>query len=180
MQRVSKAGYIEVPDAFFERLTHYGFHKLEITEKNDELKILKKKDYIHDNEVVELFENKAREIFPKWVKKYPFNFHVRYYWSENTGGIKYEIINKKQKSIWTWKEPKKEEIGDHSRLELISKVKKYLLRCINYFLIQSKRNRNINLEPLLQCRSCKKKNFFKKKNFYICSFCKEKIEIYNP
>ena len=31
--RVAKAGYIEVPDAFMERLTHYSFHRLEITDK---------------------------------------------------------------------------------------------------------------------------------------------------
>lgn len=178
MQRVSKAGYIEVPDAFFERLTHYTFHKLEIYEKNGELKILKKKNFIHDNEVVGLFKNKAQEIFPKWVKKYPFNFHVRYYWSENTGGIKYKIINKNQKSNWT--APKLEETGDLSRPDLLSKLKKYILKSINYFLLQSKRNKNINLQPMLQCRSCKKKEFLKKKNFYICKFCKEKIEIYNP
>ena len=33
IQRVAKAGYIEVPDAFYERLTHFKFHRLEITTK---------------------------------------------------------------------------------------------------------------------------------------------------
>ena len=78
MQRVSKAGYIEVPDAFMERLTHYWFHKVEITDKDGMLIIRYKKDYIQDEEVVNLFTNKAQKIFPYWASKFPFNFHVRF------------------------------------------------------------------------------------------------------
>ena len=36
IQRVAKAGYIEVPDAFFERLACYLDHRLEITDINNE------------------------------------------------------------------------------------------------------------------------------------------------
>ena len=54
IQRVSKAGYIEVPDAFMERLTNYKDHKIEITERDNTLIIRKKKDYIQDQELTEL------------------------------------------------------------------------------------------------------------------------------
>src|SRR3989344_6935160 len=99
LQRVAKAGYIEVPDAFMERLTHYGFHRLEITDKEDALIIRKKKNYIHDQEIDNLFD-KTRLIFPKWVQKYPFQFHVRYYWGRDEGGIKYKILNPEYKFNW--------------------------------------------------------------------------------
>ena len=42
LQRVAKAGYIEVPDAFMERLTNYTFHRMEISNENNKL-IIKKK-----------------------------------------------------------------------------------------------------------------------------------------
>ena len=93
LQRVAKSGYIEVPDAFMERLTAYPFHKLEITKKNNELLIFKKKNDIVDQDLIDLFRNKFRDIFPSWVKKNPFQFHVRYFWSKENGGIKYKIIN---------------------------------------------------------------------------------------
>jgi SAM-dependent methyltransferase len=93
IQRIAPAGYIEVPDAFMERLTHYGFHRLEITDDANGLIIRKKKDYIQDEEVVGLFHNKARPFFPKWVGQFPFQFHVRYYWSRDTGGIHYRVLN---------------------------------------------------------------------------------------
>ena len=102
LQRVATAGYIEVPDAFMERLTAYPFHKLEITEKNETLIISYKKNTIHDEEVVSMFRNKARNIFPKWAKSFPFNFHVRYYWSKDKGGIKYKILNPEVNLNWNW------------------------------------------------------------------------------
>ena len=70
IQRVGKAGYIEVPDAFMERLTAYPFHKLEIYEKNNTLFIKNKIDQIHDKEVVRLFRNNCQKIFPYWAKSF--------------------------------------------------------------------------------------------------------------
>ena len=50
IQRVGKAGYIEVPDALFERLSTYYMHRLEITDRDGTLIIRKKRDYIQDRE----------------------------------------------------------------------------------------------------------------------------------
>ena len=55
LQRVAKAGYIEVPDAFMERLTNYTCHRLEISEDDNGLVIKKKKDFIEDKESSQYF-----------------------------------------------------------------------------------------------------------------------------
>jgi ubiquinone/menaquinone biosynthesis C-methylase UbiE len=45
LMRVAKAGYIETPDAFIERLIPFRFHRLEVTERNDRLVIYKKSSW---------------------------------------------------------------------------------------------------------------------------------------
>src|ERR1041384_6081923 len=49
-QRVAKAGYIEVPDALFERLFPYRDHRLEITVRDHRLVIRKKAAWLVDAE----------------------------------------------------------------------------------------------------------------------------------
>jgi len=56
LQRVARAGYIETPDAFFERINPYHEHRLELTVRNGALRIRHKRAWLHDPEVVELYE----------------------------------------------------------------------------------------------------------------------------
>lgn len=152
IQRVAKAGYIEVPDAFMERLTHYGFHRLEITDDKHQLIIRKKKGYIQDEEVVELFHNKARPFFPKWVARFPFQFHVRYYWSKNTGGISYKLLNPECPADWP--APQLPVPVEAPRLPLIATVKQKTLAMIRRLFSQSTKNKSIDLLGLLRCTVC--------------------------
>lgn len=152
IQRVAKAGYIEVPDAFMERLTHYGFHRLEITDDVGGLIIRKKKNYIQDEEVVALFHNKARPFFPKWVARFPFQFHVRYYWSKKTGGIKYKILN--PECAANWPAPQLPAPAETPRPPLVAAVKQQALAIVRKFFSQSDRNRSIDILRLLKCPEC--------------------------
>lgn len=169
IQRVGKAGYIEVPDAFMERLTNYGFHMLEITDKNDELFIRKKRGQIQDEELWNLFKNKTRGIAPYLFSKYPFNFHVRYYWRKDLGGIKYKILNPEYKFNW---EPM--VIGPDSisadRQSTKTKFKRIVLFLFRKIFSQNKRNRNIRLEDYLICLKCGGA-ISKKNNGYKCVVC---------
>jgi SAM-dependent methyltransferase len=159
LQRVAKAGYIEVPDAFFERLTCYRDHKLEITDKNCILEIRKKSNYIHDKEVYDLFNNKVSKIFQKINKVDPFKFAVTYYWSKDNGGIKYKIINPEYEFDWT---PPEEPNGGLIRsISLIAKIKRIILKLVRKFLSQNNRNKNISLDSLIICPKCKNNNFIK-------------------
>lgn len=98
LQRVARAGYIEVPEAFFERINPYRDHRLEITERQGKLVIRKKAASVVDPGLVELYEKRAkthmtRDLFPS----HPFAFHVRFYWQ---GTIPYQIVNPGTDAGW--------------------------------------------------------------------------------
>ena len=174
LQRVSKAGYIEVPDAFFERLACYLDHRLEITDINNELIIRKKKNYIQDEEVENLFANKFKSIFGKVVSQNPFKFNVRYYWSKENGGIKYKIVNSEYK--FDWESPITEQV--YRKPSLIANIKQSILKLARRFLSQNKRNQNINLDNLIMCPKCKTSDFIKDGDVSItCSNCNSKYKI---
>jgi SAM-dependent methyltransferase len=92
LMRVGKSGYIETPDAFYERINPFTFHYLEVTDIDGRLRIMKKPSWRHDGDVVDLYEHKLKKdaSFHRWASRHPSSFHVRYYWSEY---IDYEIIN---------------------------------------------------------------------------------------
>lgn len=86
---MAKAGYIEVPDAFMERINPYPDHRLEVTERHGELLIHRKGASVVDRDLVELYESRAKDWIAGWlIPHHPFAFHVRYYWC---GTIRYRI-----------------------------------------------------------------------------------------
>lgn len=174
LQRVAKAGYIEVPDAFMERLTHYGFHRLEITDVDGTLVIRKKKNHIHDQEISNLF-NKSRSIFPELVQKHPFQFHVRYYWNKNEGGIKYKVFNPEYKFDW---DLLVEKNGVKDKFRMGAFVKTKILALIRKFFSQNRRNLKIKILDLMMCSKCKKNDLELKSSFIACKNCSEKYPIY--
>ncbi len=178
IQRVAKAGYIEVPDAFMERLTHYGFHRLEITDKDGELIIRKKKNYIQDEEVVGLFHNKVRPIFPYWAARYPFHFHVRYYWEKISGGIKYTVLNPDCKS--DWEAPQLVPDAGPVRLPLVARLKQQALKAARRLFSQRARNKSLDLMRLLQCPACRADKFTLAAGRAVCSGCGKDYVVHLP
>lgn len=170
MERVGKAGYIEVPDAFMERLTNYPFHRLEITDKNGGLLIRKKKAPTQDSELFELFKNKARGIARRWFETNPFNFHVRYYWDKSSGGIQYTILNPEYKFDWEFSEP---VITTQERMSLKTMVNKFMLRLFRILLSQNKRNKEIKLYKYLNCLKCGGDVIEKNSREYACIQCSQ-------
>lgn len=170
MQRVGRAGYIEVPDAFMERLTNYGFHMLEITDQNHTLLIRKKKAQVQDEELWALFKNKARGVAPYLFSKYPFNFHVRYYWSKNSGGIKYKILNPDYK--FDWEPPHvSADFAVAEKLSLKTRFNKVILFLFRYFFSQNSRNARLELIKYLICVRCGK-SLVKSGSVYECTYCR--------
>ena len=178
IQRVGRAGYIEVPDAFMERLTHYGFHRLEITDKDGELRIRKKKNYIQDEEVVGLFHNKARTIFPDWASQYPFHFHVRYYWERKSGGIKYTILNPDCPA--DWEGPQSVATENPLRPPVVSLLKQQALKVVRQLFSQRARNKSIDLLSLLQCPHCRGQEFRLDETRATCVACHADYSVYLP
>ena len=178
IQRVGKAGYIEVPDAFMERLTHYWFHRLEITDKDGKLVIRKKKNYIQDEEIIGLFLNKAKPIFPNWASRYPFHFHVRYYWERKNGGIKYTVINPDCKADWV--APQLVPDVNPARLPLMARVKRQALKIARRLFSQRVRNEALDLARLLQCPICRADKFTLVASRAVCSGCGRDYAVHLP
>ncbi len=178
LQRVAKAGYIEVPDAFMERLTNYTFHRLEISEDKDSLVIRKKKNYIEDKELYSLFTAKASQVFPHWMGQYPFEFHVRYYWSKDTGGIKFKIEN--PEIDCNWPVPSESEEVSVERKSFVAKIKSGILSIIRSLFSQNNRNRSIDVSSLLMCSNCQSENFKINELTADCNECEKKYKIYIP
>ena len=174
IQRVASAGYIEVPDAFFERLACYLDHRLEITDKKNELIIRKKESYIQDNEILDLFSNKVKPIFGNIVSKKPFQFNVRFYWSKDSGGIKYKILNPEYEFNWESPKTEKKEIKSST----VARLKKRSLHYARKYLSQHKRNNKIDLMSLIMCPKCTSDKFVKNKDIDVsCLSCGSTYEM---
>lgn len=168
LQRVAKAGYIEVPDAFMERINPYPDHRLEITVRENKLLIQKKTSPISDPHVVELYESRAKKIVTKYtIPKYPFEFHVRYYWKDK---IDYQVINPQDKTF----DAEQEEFNANSskKSSLRGKVQSYILSLIRRYFSQNSRNHQIKLFDLLQCTNCMHSPLSQIEGRLICSQCK--------
>jgi uncharacterized protein YbaR (Trm112 family)/SAM-dependent methyltransferase len=170
-QRVARAGYIEVPDAFLERINPYKDHRLEITLRNGILQIRKKANWIVDAKLVELYEDRVKLLLTKdLMPRRPFDFHVRYYWS---GQIKYQIHNAEVDLSWIppsdglikvlqTSRPKKGELRD----KLVTLTRK--------LFSQTSRNRLINVIPLLRCPACaslSEKELVSREGMLLCEQC---------
>ncbi len=166
LQRVAKAGYIETPDAFMERINPYRDHRLEVTTSDGKLVIRKKIKWKPDPEVVELYEAKVKKILTQeTMRKHPFEFHVRYFW-QNT--IKFQVLNSEAKADW---EPPV-EIGDRcvSR-SFLGLWKAMVLKWARAFFSQKQRNDNIDLMDLLICPACRSQDLILKDKTITCSSC---------
>jgi len=172
LMRVAKAGYIETPDAFIEKLIPIRFHRLEVTESNDRLMIYKKSSWRPHADIVDLFEKKAKNrYFIKLMQKHPEPFYMRYYWSER---IDYEIVNPDVKADWPHPPVKPEDyVGQ----------KLSIRRCVTHFLrfcfSQNKRNSSLDLVPLLRCTSCHGAELSRHEDYLDCPKCGAKFPFRN-
>lgn len=97
LQRIGKAGYIETPNALFERLVPYDVHLLEIMNINDTLVINKKSSARPDTFLNNLDLVKHSEKWNELFYGNPKLFHVRYFWKDK---INFKVINPDVSSDW--------------------------------------------------------------------------------
>ncbi len=173
VQRVSRAGYIEVPDALLERLSGYVDHRLEITERSGELIIRKKKGSTQDLELSELLFNRASKLFGPLVSKHPFHFHVRHYWAKSDGGIRYRILNPEY--VFDWDCPVRQTTKPGKSFK--AKVHQTGLWLARKLLSQTARNNRIDIVKYLRCVVCKGVAFSRKGGFLKCDGCGREISI---
>lgn len=162
LQRVGRAGYIEVPDAMMERLNPYRDHRLEITSREGTLIIRKKRGWQHDPDVVELYEHAVKGIVTKeTIPNHPFEFHVRYYWQDK---IHFNLLNPETDSSWV--PPPSQpttEVSDGLRPRM-----RTVLRALGS---QRKRNAQLDLLPLLRCTTCQNERLERDMKCLYCPSC---------
>ena len=148
LQRVARAGYIEVPDAFMERVNPYRDHRLEITVRDNRLLIRRKPAWRTDPALVELYEPTAKKwIAGETIPRHPFDFHVRYYWQ---GRIDFEILDEGVDF-----DPGDDDGGRIAPQEAgrISPLRN-VLSGLRRLLSQRARNSALDVVPLLRCPGC--------------------------
>lgn len=170
LQRVARAGYIEVPDAFMERLTCYKDHRLEITERDGELRIRKKRGFVQDPEIYELYTHRAAAVFPELVAKHPFDFHVRYFFDKDTAPLQYRIENPEYQIDW---EPQALEAVVPAVAKQLpgARIKNRILQLAREHLSQSGRNDRLDLASLLRCPECASEHMTESKDRVYCTVC---------
>jgi SAM-dependent methyltransferase len=157
LQRVAKAGYIETPDAFMERINPYKDHRLEVTVRNKRLIIRKKKQWDVDPELVELYEYRNKlGITQNFIPAYPEDFHVRYYWRDK---IEYEVLNPAVDATWQSVSASHKKLSSSVLARIKNSCRQLWLKSLRYFFSQRSRNSLIDLKPLLRCPSCNASQF---------------------
>lgn len=163
LQRVARAGYIETPDAFMERVNPYHDHRLEVTVRNNRLLIRKKPDWCVDQELVELYEQRAKPwVACEAIPNHPFDFHVRYYWSDR---VDHEILNPEVDA--TWVPPETPVVSPPTS----GGARKRLLGALRFLFSQGSRNRQIDLISLMRCPTCKGESLRLEGATLVCAGC---------
>jgi uncharacterized protein YbaR (Trm112 family) len=164
--RVGKGGYIETPEAFFERINPFIYHRLEVGRCNSKLLIFKKASWRHDKDVVDLYENKLKtDEFVKFTRQHPELFHTRFYWADE---IDYEIVNPQVDITWPipdWpRSPKSANTKE--------RIRRLLIEMVRFFFSQRTRNRGIDLMQLLMCPACRSDSLSSVQSRIVCNKCK--------
>jgi uncharacterized protein YbaR (Trm112 family) len=151
LQRVGRGGYIEVPDAFMERIIPYRDHRLEITERNGALVIRKKQADVIDQDLAELYGHRVSDLIGgRLIPKRPFHFHVRFYWKDR---INFTVVNPGVDAAWPAanSESTCDAAAPRSGIPLL---KERLLDGFRLVTSQQMRNRALPLLDLLRCPTC--------------------------
>lgn len=175
LQRVGRAGYIEVPDAMMERLIPYLDHRLEITERDDKLVIRKKPGPVVDQELADLYGHRVSHLIGgRLIPQRPFEFHLRFYWE---GRIEFVVLNPEVDAAWPTKVS--DVVSTHMARSGIPLIKERLLEGFRLLLSQRRRNRALSLLTLLRCPSCKADSLSSTESTLTCSQCRMQYPIRN-
>lgn len=173
-QRVAKAGYIEVPDSFMERINPYKDHRLELTVRDGQLLIRQKANWIVDDELVELYEHRAKAVVTReLMSRRPFHFMVRYYWRRP---IDYRVINPHTDIQWP---PPPSAVSQPTTGGIIH-VREWLIKTLRIIGSQHGRNHKIDVFSLLSCPTCKSESDLRRSSDHLlCTACQSSYPIRN-
>lgn len=147
LMRVGRAGYIETPDAFFERINPFRFHRLEVTDHAGQLFIYKKASWRPHGEWVDMYERKMKDAeFIEFLKRHPAPFYVRHYWRDT---IDFKIVNPEVDASWPFPALNN---SDHQGAK--PGLRKKLIALLRHVFSQGRRNKRLDILGLLRCPRC--------------------------
>lgn len=161
LERVSKAGYIETPNALYERIHPFSVHLLEIFELNGVLHIHKKGTAMGDDFVGTLDILDTDAEWRRFFGRHPRFFHVCYKWR---GKIAYKILNPDTSTAW-FEDPV--TLHDFKQTEIQS-VAETSLRARLIAMIRKMRKVSFNLDDLLACPECRS-DLIRQSAHYTCA-----------
>jgi SAM-dependent methyltransferase len=172
LQRVAKAGYIETPDAFMERINPYWDHRSEVTVRNGVLEVRKKPAWRLDSELVGLYEERAKSLIAgSVIPCNPFTFHTRFYWADQ---IPYRVVNPEVNANWA---PPEMTHTTQLQVSLRAKLGRLGLSTVRALFSQRRRNSKIQLVDLLQCPACKSTELKHSDSVVDCIGCGKQYEM---
>ncbi len=155
LQRVGKAGYIETPNALFERMFPFHIHCLEVMESGGVLHIHKKRQAVEDQ-----FLGTKGLLAPDvpWgqvMHRHPQLFHVRYLWND---AIRYEVDNPEVSCAWIEQINAQSDIGEVKDSYLTDETgwRDWGLAVLNRWHVwqRKRRLRGFQLASVLACPAC--------------------------
>jgi SAM-dependent methyltransferase len=167
LQRVAKAGYIETPDAFMERVNPYRDHRLEVTVRNAELVIRRKRMWVVEPDTVELYENRVKPLLTgELIPRHPFAFHVRYFWKDV---IRFRVVNTETDGpMW---DPPAERESCRPIVDPWGGLRSFLLNHLRSLFSQTSRNKALNVLGLLRCPTCAGEELLRFQDEIRCPSC---------
>ncbi|APW47773.1 class I SAM-dependent methyltransferase [Rhodoferax antarcticus] len=175
LMRVAKAGYIETPDGWFEKICAFTYHRLEVSNDNGTLLIQKKSSY--KPESIAYFWDKIRSNrnFMKFLRVNPEFYHMRYYWKDS---ISYKIMNPETDASWEYPTELVNRGGVKTGSGFIIYFRERYLNIRRFIFSQNRRNKKININSLYRCPSCHSEELVFSSNIS-CKHCKAIYEVKN-
>lgn len=171
LQRVGKAGYIETPNAIFERFHPYDIHCLEVMAVDGVLHIHKKARPVEDPYLGTLAFLDEDEKWKRFFFERIDMFHVRLFWDSE---IKYKIHNPEVSCDWIENINMESPVGEAKDSYLAKERgwRKFGLSLLNrwYAVRRAKRLKDFDLTSILCCPACKGE-FNKQGTQLVCKSC---------
>lgn len=151
LMRVGKAGYIETPEGWFEKMCAFTYHRLEVSADKGKLFIRKKPSWKPD-EIAKLWDVKLAksEELSGFLRTNPDLNHLRFYWKDT---IDFEIINPTCDASWPYPEEATNKVTNTAP-SFVSVLRDYYLVTRRWLLSQNARNKNLNFYSLIRCPTC--------------------------
>lgn len=172
LERVGKAGYIETPNAIFERLNPYHIHCLEVVSINNVLHIHKKQRPVEDPFLGALSFLKKDVKWGSFFHEAPDMFHVRHFWVDK---IAYHIDNPNISCEWIEGINAESQPGETKQSYLDEKTgwRELGLKLLGTWqqYRRSTRLKNLDILSILACPQCHEE-IYKRGDTLYCDHCK--------